>query len=979
MVHRAPVNSVAFSPDGKMILTDSDDQRARLWNASTGRPIGEPIEHQDSAMPLAFSADGKVILTRRSLSIRIASGGTPPPRLWDAATGRPISPASGSMPLRLWDADARRPIIPRLNRDGTIESSGVKFVAFSPDSKTFLTWRWRDNKVYFGNAATGLPIGEPLDYQIGVGDVTFSPDGKTFLVWCYLDNKVHLGNAVTGLPIGKPLQHQDGITIAVFSPDGKTILTGSADRTAQQWDTATGLPICPPMVHRDAVESVAFGPGGSAILTGTRGTARLWVRASGMPTGQPLEYLDAAGSVKVVSPDGQIILTIGTGINTSMRLWNAATCLPVGPEIVNNGYVTRETLSPNSKIVFSVDDRGTAQLWDTATARSVGQTKLPGNTTAGQLFGVPLKMLQHQAGAHAVAFSPDGKFMITGSADKSARLWDIYKCRNIITYFKHERAVWSVAFSPNGKIIATGCSDGVARLWDATKGEPIGQPMLHQECVTFVTFGPDGRTIMTGTEGGVQLWDTATCQPVGQPIMHERNVASVAPIPYTTTILVGTGDGNARVWDVGTGQPIGPPLKHEGPISSLAISPDGTTIATASTPYSYPGGGHRPQSTARLWHLPPIVDDDLSRIKLWVETMTGLAVDAKGSLQALEPQVWQDRQDQLRRAGGPPKAASRWLFDPILYGPDPTARARGWMERKCWPEAEAAFADVIRARPMRSSVWIERGRFYIMRSEPEKAASDFVQALLLGDFDFKLIDDMVASDEMLDRVLVRLPRDATDLRIGLMCRRVDVLVREGRLEHARGILDRVANLPWEEVKPSRLNFHHPGGMFATLGRPDQVAGLLRKFQHTTDPDKANEVVWYCVLAPRAVADLDASVKLAELAVRGFPAERKHLALNTLGAALFHAGQFEDAIRHLEAAIKARNGAQEPFDWPFLAMAHHRLGHHDEARRWLERLQSYRPSDDPRRPWDELEIRLLRSEAEALILYDPVFPANPFAH
>ena len=121
------------------------------------------------------------------------------------------------------------------------------------------------------------------------------------------------------------------------------------------------------------------------------------------------------------------------------------------------------------------------------------------------------------------------------------------------------------------------------------------------------------------------------------------------------------------------------------------------------------------------------------------------------------------------------------------------------------------------------------------------------------------------------------------------------------------------------------------------------------------------------------------MRLAELATKGFPTDEKHLALNTLGAALYRAGRFEEAIRRLEEALESRKGKVEPLDWSFLAMAHHCLGHREEARGWLKRLRGHRPSGAPNQFWDELEIRLLRSEAEAVILYDPVFPADPFAH
>ena len=99
----------------------------------------------------------------------------------------------------------------------------------------------------------------------------------------------------------------------------------------------------------------------------------------------------------------------------------------------------------------------------------------------------------------------------------------------------------------------------------------------------------------------------------------------------------------------------------------------------------------------------------------------------------------------------------------------------------------------------------------------------------------------------------------------------------------------------------------------------------------------------------------------------------------LVAALYRAGRFEDAIRRLEERIKLRNRADEPINWTFLAMAHHHLGNRDEARRWLDRLRAREPNTNPNEFWNELAIGLLRSEAEAVILYDPIFPADPFAH
>jgi hypothetical protein len=155
-----------------------------------------------------------------------------------------------------------------------------------------------------------------------------------------------------------------------------------------------------------------------------------------------------------------------------------------------------------------------------------------------------------------------------------------------------------------------------------------------------------------------------------------------------------------------------------------------------------------------------------------------------------------------------------------------------------------------------------------------------------------------------------------------------------------------------------------------------TAALLDRFGGTINPWTANQVARSCVLGPEGATDPERTVRLAEAAAHGAVESGRADALTTLGAALYRAGRCDAAIHRLEEAIQARG--EPAIGWAFLAMAHHGLGHRDEARRWLDRLREHRPSEDPARFWDELEARLLRSEAEAVILDDPVFPADPFA-
>jgi uncharacterized protein HemY len=143
--------------------------------------------------------------------------------------------------------------------------------------------------------------------------------------------------------------------------------------------------------------------------------------------------------------------------------------------------------------------------------------------------------------------------------------------------------------------------------------------------------------------------------------------------------------------------------------------------------------------------------------------------------------------------------------------------------------------------------------------------------------------------------------------------------------------------------------------------------LLKRFGKTTDPAQANIVAWCCVLVPDAVADRETPIRLAEAALARWSEGEKSDVLNTLGAALYRAGRFEEAIRHLNESSQTRGGEHVPRGYAFLALAHHRLGHRDESKRWLDKLRDYQSHQVSNFSWDNLEIDILRREAESLIL------------
>ena len=164
----------------------------------------------------------------------------------------------------------------------------------------------------------------------------------------------------------------------------------------------------------------------------------------------------------------------------------------------------------------------------------------------------------------------------------------------------------SVAFSPDGKLILTGSADKTAQLWDAATGQRMGTPLVHQDDVWSVAFSPDGRSILTGSEDGMaRLWDGDPGQPIGRLLEHGSTMAgSWHSAPTARPSSPRDRDGKVRRWDVASGRPLGQPWILESAISAMALSPDGKTIVTGSDDKTGAAVGRRHRSAARPTHGP---------------------------------------------------------------------------------------------------------------------------------------------------------------------------------------------------------------------------------------------------------------------------------------------------------------------------------------------------------------------------------------
>ncbi len=203
--------------------------------------------------------------------------------------------------------------------------------------------------------------------------------------------------------------------------------------------------------------------------------------------------------------------------------------------VAHTGEVTSAVFSPDGKSVLTGSWDYTAKLWDLQ-GREL-------QTFAG-----------HAEAVNSVAFSPDGQKVLTGSEDQTAKLWDL-QGRELQTFSEHAAAVNSVAFSPDGKSVLTGSRDKTAKLWDL-QGRELQTFAGHAYSVSSVAFSPDGKSVLTGSyDGTAKLWDLQ-----GRELQtfagHAHPVWSVIFSPDGKSVLTGSGDNTTKLWKAQTGQEL---------------------------------------------------------------------------------------------------------------------------------------------------------------------------------------------------------------------------------------------------------------------------------------------------------------------------------------------------------------------------------------------------------------------------------------
>lgn len=564
---KTPIRHASFSPDGNSILITAEtanDHTANLWKFRVGQSL---ILDQDQLTTglCTFSPDGSKVLT--------GCGSTADRRgfaqLWDSHTGKPLG---NRLPHRSW----------------------VECTAFSPDGRFFATaasdFAPPHGEIYVWETATQRLLAGPLLHTDRVLEMVFSPDSQSLLSVSG-DHTAALWNVRTGKQIGAPMEHRQAVLDGAFSPDGKLIATASNDQTARFWSAETALPVSQPLAHKNSVRVVNFSPDGRHMATGCDdGSLHFWPVPDQLLHG--LKLTDAAEITSVAfSADGTKVST--GSLNGIARIWNAQDGQALGEFGPHIGRVDAVAFSPDGTQLATAsgiirETRSEARLWAVATEKPLVEPllhDLPGDTQHSN--DVPIRF---EGTLRSVAFSPDGKLMVSASQDRTARVWDT-ATGHLVYKLENEQTVYWAGFTPDGQWIlsASGNADippqGETRVWNRWSGQLVHTCPGHRGYIHHLAISADShRFVSAGWDKIAQVWDVLTGLPIGQPLTLKSHVSCVGLNPDGTLAAAGSFDNSAYFWKPdSSNKPVVDPLQHKGEVHVSTFSPDGQFLLTAST------------------------------------------------------------------------------------------------------------------------------------------------------------------------------------------------------------------------------------------------------------------------------------------------------------------------------------------------------------------------------------------------------------
>ena len=569
--HPGGVLAVAWSPDARLVAFAGLDSTVRVVDTFSGAAVHTLDGHVGHVYSLAFSPDGKTLasgggrwLERRAVAPD--NPGKPEVKLWEVSTGRELR----SWPAGQWDVT------------GLAFRPGGKELATASGAYQMVGAQLVPGEAAVWDAETGAAVRTLRGHAGPLTGVAYSPDGRR-LATAGGDQTVRVWDADTGAEVLVLRGHLDWTRGAAFSRDGGRIASAGADGTVRVWDAETGRGLFVLRGHSQPVLGVAYSPDGTRLATaGGDQTVKVWDPAAD-PGGPWYAGHGAGGPVAglAFAPDGKTVYSAANPPGRAeVHAWRADTGVRVREYSCPAASVTGLALSRDGGLLAASGDDGRVHLWDAATGRPVpGPPSFPRTCLAAGFAG-PGRLIV----GFGLRKSPDG----------SPKDWALTGCEwDAAAGAGREDALdpgfpWvrCGAGHPREAAVATGDDRGWVRLWHPGRlPDSTGWP-AHDRVVCAVAFSRDGSRLASGSwDGTVKVWDPAVAADGTRPAAtlrgHARPVLGVAFSPDGKRLASGSEDRTVKVWDIAGGWEILSLTGHLCTVTAVAFSPDGSRVASA--------------------------------------------------------------------------------------------------------------------------------------------------------------------------------------------------------------------------------------------------------------------------------------------------------------------------------------------------------------------------------------------------------------
>lgn len=565
--HGAGVLAVAVTPDGRRAISASNDHTLKIWDMTSGLEEHTLVGHNGWVRAVALTPDGRRI---------VSASDDHTLKIWDLASGREERTIAGHSAIV---------------RSVSVTADGRRIVCAS-DDRTIGVW-----DLFSGQKALSL-----TGHTDRVLAAAITPDGHN-VVSASNDRTLKVWDLTSGQEKCTLIRHNDNVCAVAVTSDGRHAISASVDHTLKVWDLTSCQEEFTLTGHLNWVNGVAAMPDGRrAISASSDRSLKIWDL-----TNKQLEHTLTGHGDKVravaVTPDGR--WAISASDDRTLKIWNTALPLNVdstsGLERRNfsgghSDKVLAVAIAPNQRLAISASFDRTIKVWDISTAASTDRFD--------RRSKVEYTLIGHSAAVRALAVTPDGRHLVSGSSDHTIKIWDLQNRQIERTLIGHESGVWSLSVTTDGQRLVSASDDHTLRIWNLATGREEFVLVGHGASIWSVAVTADGRyAISASNDRTLRVWDLANGREIRSITGHVDRVRAVAVAADGGFAISASNDRTLKLWDITSGELIRTLIGHSGWVNSVVLTTNGRRAFSAAN-----------DRTLRVWE--PATGRELASIHL---------------------------------------------------------------------------------------------------------------------------------------------------------------------------------------------------------------------------------------------------------------------------------------------------------------------------------------------------------------------------